>query len=73
MSVSILKKKLKTLNYPTDFSDDSYELIERLLGDLMQTSKLYQQLKCESSKQPLVQRPDDRTLQNHIQLLQTDG
>lgn len=38
MTTANLKRKLKSLNYPTDFSDDSEPLIDKLLSDLILAS-----------------------------------
>jgi chromosome segregation ATPase len=73
MSTVNLKKKLKALNYPAEFSDDSADLVDRLLGDLIRASEAYQLLKRESSKQSSIAKPDDKTLQNHIQVLQREN
>lgn len=72
MSALSLKNKLKALNYPTVFSDDSRELIERLLNDLIRCSEAYQQLKRDASK-PSPAKLEDRSLEHHIKLLQKEN
>lgn len=49
---SSLRKRLKALNYPSNFSEDSAPLIDRLLGDLIKASEAYQSAKKSSSEKP---------------------
>jgi len=72
MSALSLKNKLKALNYPAVFSDDSRELIERLLNDLIRCSEAYQQLKRDSAK-PAPAKLEDKTFEHHIKLLQKEN
>lgn len=73
MSNLLLKKKLKALNYPTDFGDDSAPTIERLLTDLIKASEAYQMLKRENTKTGDLPKQSEKTLQNHIILLEKEN
>lgn len=49
--VDLLKRQLTVLNYQDSFDSSSYDLIQKLVTDLVHTTETYQSLKHQSFEQ----------------------
>lgn len=49
--IGLLKRQLQVLNYQESFDFSSYDLVKRLVADLIHTTETYQSLKQQSSEQ----------------------